>query len=443
MIALVVLGVAGYWGYDLYRDKQQVEVYLGNKYQQSFYELVDRVEQLQVLLGKSLVSTSPRQNIIILTDIWSYANTAQAELNQLPLAASNVYQTAKFLSQAGDYAHVMAKNNAEGRVLTEENRSKLNQLRQEATQIGETLHELENQIFSGDINWTDMVRGASTRLRNEGEDPVGDGFADITEELNKFPTLIYDGPFSDHVTEAKPKGLEGNTVSIAQAKNKAIKAVDFLNERDISASDGTSVNGRIPSFNFQVKNGEDEGVYSVDISEKGGHLVNMISNRSVPNSRISQPEAAGKAKDYLAVQGYPKMEPTYSEVDRNVAYISFAYKDDDIIFYPDIINVQVALDNGQVLAVEALSYLMSHHKRDLSEPEISQDEARSMAENTLENIENIRLAVIPQADLNDVLTYEIRGDVGGETYIIYINADTGEEEQILQVIKGEGGTFTL
>lgn len=137
------------------------------------------------------------------------------------------------------------------------------------------------------------------------------------------------------------------------------------------------------------------------------------------------------------------MEPTFSEVKDNIAYISFAYQQDDIIFYPDIINVQIAMDNGQVLAVEAQNYLMSHKEREINEAELSEEEARELASSTLEEIESVRLAVIPTSSLREVFTYEVRGKVGEEIYIIYINAETGNEEEILKVILSETGTFAL
>ena len=113
------------------------------------------------------------------------------------------------------------------------------------------------------------------------------------------------------------------------------------------------------------------------------------------------------------------------------------------MFYPDIINVQIALDNGQVMAVEAMNYLMAHKEREIEKPDIPEEEARELASSTLDRIENIRLAVIPKTSLREVFTYEVRGNVGDEIYLIYINAKTGNEEEILKVITGEQGTFTL
>lgn len=441
MVGLLAAGVAGYWGYNQQQEKQQLQIYMGNNYQQAFYDLVENVEQLQVLLGKSLVSTSPRQNIMLLTDVWSYANVAQADLNKLPLAAQTVYQTAKFLSQTGDYAHVMAEQNAEGKVLTEENRKTLSQLRQHSIQIAELLQDVEQQAMAGEIDWKELVKSTRQQIKKEdGKTNLG-GFDDIRDETSKIPTLIYDGPFSDQITESKPKGLDGKNISKDAARDKVREVIDSEDVGNIEISAGTSVEGRLPSYNFQVKT--DKGNYSVDISQKGGYLVSLLSSRNITNSKISQEAAVDKAKDYLSRNGYPNMEPTYSEVKDNTSYISFAYKQDNIIYYPDIINVQVALDNGQIIAVEALNYLMSHHTREPKEPNISEDEARQTADTTLEKTENVRLAVIPQPALKEAFTYEVRGTVGTETYLIYINADTGDEEQILKVIKGNKGTFAL
>lgn len=440
ILGLFLVAVTGFWGYDQYRARQRVEIFLGNKYQQAFYELVENVEQLQVLLGKSLVSASPNHNIVNLTDVWSRASIAQQELNRLPISEEVIFNTSKFLSQVGDYAHVMAKNNAEGRVLTEENRERLNDMRQQAAQISSALNDLQSRVLEGEINITDIVRAARYRLAEQEPNDLMDGFTDVEEDLTQFPVLIYDGPFSDHIKDFEPKGLTGGEITQEEARDRVQELVDLRNKEDIEISEGTTIDGRIPSFNFQVQTGE--GLYAVDISQKGGHLVNMINNRVVESTSITEEEARNKAQEYLAAINYENMEPTYSQKINNTIYISFAYQEDDIVFYPDIINVQVALDNGQILAVEALSYLMTHQERELEEVEISPEQAKEMIANNLE-IDNVQLALIPTNSMREVLTYEIRVKVGEEVYLIYIDAKTGDEVQILKLINVDQGTFTL
>ena len=44
---------------------------------------------------------------------------------------------------------------------------------------------------------------------------------------------------------------------------------------------------------------------------------------------------------------------------------------------------------------------------------------------------------------DEKLTYEFRGKLGEETYLIYINAETGREENVLKLIETENGTLTM
>lgn len=404
--------------------------------------MVNNVEQIQILLGKSLVSASPNNNIMNLTNVWERAITAQSELTKLPLSEATLYRTAKFLSQTGDYAHIMARKNSEGKVMTQKNRQQLQKLRSQSASLSDSLHKLEDKILNGKTNWREVVQAAKQASEENKPDSINSGFDDISEDLQKFPTLIYDGPFSDHITQAKPRGLKGGNITQNEAKKRAQDFVDFEDKNNnISITDSKSVKGKIPAYYFEVS--QEGEKYAVDISKKGGHLVNMMNSRPVNSSRLSQKEAVDRAQEYLARVKYPGMEATYSEVNDNIASISLAYQPQDIIYYPDIIDVQVALDNGQILAVEALSYLMSHQKRDIEEPELSKGEVKELVSKEFDKIEEINLAVIPTDSLKEVLTYEIRGTVGEEIYLIYINADTGDEEQILRVVKDNRGTFAL
>ncbi len=437
-----MLIITGYWGYGQYKDRQRVETLLGNRFQQSFYEMIDNVEQIQILLGKALVSTSPGQNILTFSDIWKYAMNAQAELNKLPVSEKILMRTAKFLSQTGDYAHVLARKNAEGKVLSAKNRELLKDLREQAAKLSISLHELESEVLDGKINWTEIARGTRYQLSKDKPATLADDFTDIQEEMTKYPTLIYDGPFSDHIAEMKPKELKGEKITREEGEKKAKEVIDIVNSNELKTEDSRTVDANIPAFNYQISAADDRN-YSVDISQKGGYLINMIFNRNISKIKLDLKEASEKAREYLAAKGYPNMHPTYAEIKDSIAYISCAYKKDNIIFYPDIIDIQVAMDNGQVLAVEALSYLTSHHERELKEPRITEKEAKQLVEERFEDIESIKLAVIPTDSLKEVLTYEIRGKIGGEIYLVYINAETGNEEQILRLIKSETGTFTM
>lgn len=136
------------------------------------------------------------------------------------------------------------------------------------------------------------------------------------------------------------------------------------------------------------------------------------------------------------------MVPVYSMVQNNIATVSYVYQEDGVIIYPDQIKVDIALDNGRVLGFEALTYYMSHRKRTLPRPKISEEEARQLANSEMD-IERVKLALIPLESGDEVLTYEVRGKMDGEVYLVYINAVTGNEERIMRVIHTENGRFAI
>ena len=60
---------------------------------------------------------------------------------------------------------------------------------------------------------------------------------------------------------------------------------------------------------------------------------------------------------------------------------------DNVIMYPDLIKVKVALDNGEVLGIETTGYLNNHvENRDISNIKITEEEAKKDLNTDLEII---------------------------------------------------------
>ena len=443
MLAAVLLVIlTGIWGYNQYLEKQRVEHYLGNRFRQAYFQMVENVEDIEVLLGKAMVSVSPRHNIISLTNIWHKAMDAQEQLTNLPLSAEEIHRTARYLSQMGDYAHTIARKNAEGRVMTEEEREQLAELREQAEELNRVLHELELEVLEGNVSWQQIVAGTRDRAGDIAAGKFRDGLAGIQQELNQYPTLIYNGPFSDHVARIEPRGITGKEITISEAEEKVVEVLDIDNDEELEIVDSGSTNGRIEAYNFNAQF-SDEDRYSIDISKKGGLLVNMIGSRPIEASQYNLEEARRKAEKYLAAVGYPGMEATYGEKEDDTAFFSFVYEQDDVLLYPDMIKVRVALDNNQVISLEAQNFLSFHRDRELEEPVLEEEEVEKLAGDRLTSIEETRLALIPRDSLEEVLCYQVRGSVGEEEYLIYINAVNGNEEEILRLVTTSEGTFTI
>ena len=135
------------------------------------------------------------------------------------------------------------------------------------------------------------------------------------------------------------------------------------------------------------------------------------------------------------------MEPTYSMEEGGRLIVNFAYAQDGVRCYPDLIKVTIALDNGAVVGYEAHNYLMNHTARTLSAPAVSADAAQAKVGEGLTLLSR-RLALIPTAGQGEVLCHEFQcEDESGRHCLIYVNAQTGEQEQILLLLEDESGTL--
>jgi germination protein YpeB len=107
-----------------------------------------------------------------------------------------------------------------------------------------------------------------------------------------------------------------------------------------------------------------------------------------------------------------------------------------------MVQVIVSLDSGNIAAYDANKFLLSHTQRTLPEPKISEQEARARVNKNL-NIEEVRLALIPLDNLQEKLTYEVKGKIDEDTYYVYINAETGFQEKILLIVETPQGSRSL
>ncbi len=437
---LVVAGLA-YWGYNQARDKQQLMTYINNRNQRSFYELVGQVENVEVMLSKGIISNSPRQRMVIFADIWQQAFSAQENLNRIPIAGPSVTRTSKFLTQTGDFAWSLAKKYARNLPVNQDDIRKLNRLHTEAGYLAAELQKIEKSAADGRLSWGEVKAVADRKLRNRASVPGG--LQKIDKNMEDFPTLIYDGPFSDHITNRAPKGLTGDNISRDQAASTARKFAEAGTQQVYRGVKVDNVNGNIPSFRIHLTpQNARTPVAVIDVSKKGGHVLEMLNTRPINRAAVSPERAVSIARRFLADRNLDGMEPTYVIEQQNAAVVIFQYKQDGVLVYPDMMKVKVALDNGEVVGFEGMSFVMNHRPRKLPKPKISEREAMK-AVNPQLKVKSKRLAVIPLENLEEVLAYEFKGELNGDTFIVYINALTGEEEKILKVVETNGGPVTI
>ena len=136
------------------------------------------------------------------------------------------------------------------------------------------------------------------------------------------------------------------------------------------------------------------------------------------------------------------MKETYYIKQDGIVTINYAYMQNNVIMYPDLIKLKVALDNGEILGIETTGYLNSHEERNLQEVKITKEKAKESLNKDLQILSE-NLAMIPTEYKTEVLCWEFKGKVEDREFLVYINTQTGKEEDILVILNTPNGTLTM
>ena len=442
-ITIVALALVAAWGMYQYRNAANLRQELDNQYNRAFYEMVGYVDNVQALLIKSLITSTPNATATTMQEAWRQANLAQANLGQLPVSQHALANTAKFLAQVGDLAYSINHKNMEGKNLDEKEYKMIEQLHGYAESLNKSLNDLQSQISSGRIKWGELREKGTPLFKRTSSEMPKEQFENIDKTFVDYPTLIYDGPFSDHLTKIEPKGLTGEDLNQDEAKEYVIK---FFGKDKVERVDtvGKNDNSDIKTYTYNVvfKDGSEDDIATVDVTQKGGHVLWMLRNRDTGQETVDIDKAKELGKKFLEERGYKEMVDTYYLKEDGTATINYAYQQEGVTIYPDLIKVKIALDNGEIVGFESKGYLYAHTERNIPEPKITEEEARSMIGDRMEIVSS-GLAIIPTDYKTELFTYEFKGKLNDRDFIVYINAETGKEEKILMIVDTPNGILTM
>lgn len=437
---IILLIVVAVLGVTIYKNHEELLRTSENNYNMAFFQLVDYVKNVEAYLAKSTISTSTKHDAETLTNLWSEANLAQTYLSMLPVESQELEKTEKFLNQVSDYSFSLSRKNINNQELSEEDLKNLKELHSYSIELENSLSQLSEDIDSGRVKWHDLSEEEDMVFAKQVDNIAKESFSNLEENFHEYSGLIYDGAFSEHITNSEKKALTGDDIDEDTAKQKA---EEFIGKENIEETNnlGLSQNANIPSFDFNIKTNKNENI-NIAISQKGGHIVYMNSNRDINSEILQYDEVNELGKKYLAEKGFENMKETYYIKQDGVITINYAYTQEDVVMYPDLIKLKIALDDGEVLGIETTGYLNNHIQRDISKIKVSKEQAKTTINKNLE-IGSEGLAVIPTKWKTENLCYEFKGNVDGREFLVYINAENGNTEDILVIKNTPNGVLTM
>ncbi len=400
--------------------------------QMALVALDENLNNIKTNLEKTIYVSTPTMMSKLSAELWREASGAKTSLSMLPTGDNAINNTYKFLSQIGEFVMSLERKSANGESLTSDERQQLKELYSFCNTLNEQVNQMCHDMQNGNFTFDEI----SSTLMNENDDikTASQGFSDTEQAMTDLPTLIYDGPFSDHLTQSEPKFLK-NEKEIKQEAALEIAKKVCPDEKD-SLTFSHNEDGSVPCYVFKGEN------CTVAITKQGGKPCYMLSSEFSGEMKIEYDEAVKTAKEFLNNMGYDNLRESYYFTDDGICTINFAATDGGIILYPDLIKVSVCLEKGKVLSFDATGYISNHTERNEFVTVISQNDAILKLNNEL-NVIDTQICVIPTEWETEQLCYEIHCNTDdGQELLVYIDCISGEEDNILILLYSDGGVLT-
>ncbi|MBR0368266.1 MAG: germination protein YpeB [Clostridia bacterium] len=394
--------------------------------QKAFYETCELTEGMAVNFRKLLVAGERGQMQALLNETALQTQGAMSDLALLPLGQETVSATLKFINQAGDFVRTLSVKLGNGGALTEHDHETLQTLSETAAGFSVSLARLLDRYEKGEA----VFDGA---LEATGQENL----APITNPAGEYPVLLYDGPFSDGRSDGDFKTLEGLPEVDEPTARQRLTAFLGQQVRDVRLTGEGSV--PVDCYEYSLQMGDYR--LSAGVTKAGGEVLYLLCDSDVGDVNITQDAAVDAARAFLLARGFGSMEMSYMSLFDGILTVNFAAVQDGVVLYPDLVKVQVSMRDSAVIGLEPAGYLMNHVQRVIEIPRITEEEALARIGSAL-TAEGARLCVIPENDA-EYLCYEISATDGAGSFLVYIDAMTGVERELMQVVTDGSGSFVM
>ncbi|MDO5477552.1 MAG: germination protein YpeB, partial [Clostridia bacterium] len=393
----------------------------------AFYELIENIEKIESSLKKSAICADSHSLLSLGADIRESSAFAISDLGEIesdtPLVNINT-----FLNQAGDYVKAVALAHADGSRPTEKELDTFLMLSGFSTILKTELYTLREKLASGEISYSSAL--------SQADETLGQHLSEIeSTHFSSYNSLTYDGAFSSHMESVDSPYLSPLPEITKEDAQK--NAIAFLSNNVPLVFNGES-SGSVPSYMFFCD--AENSHYSMEVTKKGGKLLIYSESRAIGDAVVGTNEAVFHAITFAENSGFPSMEAVFYEHNGNILTVTLAPLYEEVIYYTDKITVEVALDTASVIGFNAEDYLMNHKERTFPESSsVAFDSLADMNKNFY--LKSLKKTYIPTEYGSEVPCYEALGEFGKDTYLVYLNAESGLQEEILILSQSNDGYF--
>ena len=403
LFAIVLLGM-GFMGGQIYLNRvyqRQVEI----SYRRALSEFATHFQGLTAEIGLARLAKSDKQRNLIGANLQRLVYAAQSNLGALPLGEMHLERIANLLDRVYDQTYSYVQGDFD-----------LDYLEQIHGQIEYVNQELKELLIhkEREFPWVSWHEYLSTKVAVPN---FMQTLALINDELEEFKAPLRHGE------------IMGESIS----KEEALEAARvFSGREDLSFQVTNEAKGNLPSYTVEAKDGDAR--FIIEVSQRGGIVLWMSVAQEVRESNFTIEDMVERGVEFLRERGFPLLHVTDVQVLQNKATITFVPARDGVLRYTEPLKVQVSAGDGSIIGFWGILYHMAQ-SRQSSLSEVLQDVAWNIEDKVVQGIEILdqKLALILNEQQEETLVKRLGVQYQEEYYLIYLNAETGEEEQIVQV----------
>lgn len=162
----------------------------------------------------------------------------------------------------------------------------------------------------------------------------------------------------------------------------------------------------------------------------------MMDSEEVAESRLTREEMVERGRQFLEERGFPPLHITDVQLLQNRATLTFVPLREGILRYGESVKVQVSAADGSILGFWGIPYYAAQSRLEGAREQLQEWDVQDMLRPGLEILDE-KLVLLPTSGQEEVLTKRLGVRYQDEYFLIYLNAATGEEEQIVQVSSPE------
>ena len=411
-------------------------------YKGTMYELTGIMENVDGDLDRVRISDSMVQQSRILTDLLVQARLAEVDLEKLPICAEEDCNVTKFINRTAAECERMLAKLRNGEPLNAKDREILEYLYQTNRQIREEVNNFMQNMSDKDL--TQYIKNGMGRMKDtlnkleqttleENRDMImekmEEGKDKIKEGLDKAKEKIKDmaGAGMHRMDNNAPANAEKPHIEAAKAEALCSQYFKGYNIQEFQCVGETVARG-YAAYNVQGYDKNGNQLFA-EISQADGALLRFDYYEDCTGETFDIRNAQRIAEEFLEKLGYDDMEAVRVRANGNVSDFTFVYEDDGVAYYPDEIRVKVCRTRGVVSGFDATKYLKNHRDRDEVNVKITLAQAYEKLYDKL-LVDSSRLAVV-KTIRGERPAYEFLCSYEGESYLIFLDALSGEEISIV------------